>query len=126
MKEFLKGGEAELYENVKIEWIRGREALMTIYEDEKELKKIKLYDYKKKEEMHELFRNEGFKKKSQAQLIKEHTAEKDIAQLEDSSLGDVMTVYYVIAALAIVSFFVTRKRSRKRKKKVGQQMVVSV
>ena len=99
---------------------------MTIYEDEKELKKIKLYDYKKREEMHELFRNEGFKKKSQAQLIKEHTTEKDIAQLEDSSLGDVMTVYYVIAALAIVSFFVTRKRSRKRKKKVGQQMVVSV
>ena len=121
MKEFLKGGEAEQYENVKIEWIRGREALMTIYEDEKELKKIKLYDYKKKEEMHELFRNEGFKKKSQAQLIKEHTPE-----LEDSSLGDVMTVYYVIAALAIVSFFVTRKRSHKRKKKVGQQMVVSV
>jgi hypothetical protein len=59
LKSFLKDGEAESYVGVTVEYIHGRRAVLTIYEDEEELEKITLSDYATKEEMHALFVEKG-------------------------------------------------------------------
>ena len=126
MKTFLKGGEAEEYEGVTIEWIRGREAVMTIFEDGNELKKIKIFEIKKKDELHELFAKEGFHKKSQEQIHKEfrvRQAEKDIARLEQSSLHGMMGVYYTLAIVAFLAVFFIRRRTSKKSKRTNQGVV---
>lgn len=71
LKSFLKDGEAETYQNVKVTYIPGRKAVMTIYEgnsgdiyeDMEEKEKIVLSDYKTKEEMHALMVEKGFQLK---------------------------------------------------------------
>ena len=60
----MKGREAEWYQNVEVKYIRGRQAILTIYKDGKEQKRIKLSDLQTKEEMHELMKAEGFVEKS--------------------------------------------------------------
>jgi hypothetical protein len=55
LKSFLKDGEAESYVGVTVEYIHGRRAVLTIYEDEEELEKITLSDYATKEEMLSFF-----------------------------------------------------------------------
>lgn len=42
-----------------MEYIHGRRAVLTIYEDEEEVEKITLSDYATKEEMHALFVEKG-------------------------------------------------------------------
>lgn len=70
LKQFLKGGEAEEYENVEVRYIKGRKAILTIYDDDTELEKIILSDYETREEMHKMMVNKGFAKKN------ENTAEE--------------------------------------------------
>lgn len=65
VKQFLKGGEAEEYENVEVRYIKGRKAILTIYDDEQELEKVTLSDYKTREEMHKMMVGKGFAKKSE-------------------------------------------------------------
>jgi hypothetical protein len=57
-----------MYRNVDIEYIHGRTATLTIFEDGVEVEKIILSDYKTRDEMHELFRTKGFIKKSTEEI----------------------------------------------------------
>jgi len=63
VKKFLKEGEAETYKNVEVRYIKGRKAILTIFENDEELEKIVLSDYKNREEMHEMMLEKGFVKK---------------------------------------------------------------
>lgn len=69
LKSFLKGGEAEEYENVKVTFIRGREAIMTIFEDEKEVEQVQLSKLETKADMHALFVEKGFRKKNTTKTV---------------------------------------------------------
>jgi acyl-CoA reductase-like NAD-dependent aldehyde dehydrogenase len=70
LKSFLKDGEAESYVGVTVEYIHGRRAVLTIYEDEEEVEKITLSDYATKEEMHALFVEKGFTLKTPEEIEK--------------------------------------------------------
>ena len=45
VKRFLKGGEAESYQGVKINWIRGRKPVMAIFKDGVQQEEFSLADY---------------------------------------------------------------------------------
>ena len=63
LKQFLKGDEgAVTYRNVEVEFIHGRKATMTIYNDGMEVEKIVLSEYESEgqEAMHKLFQEKGF------------------------------------------------------------------
>jgi Sep15/SelM redox domain len=64
LKAFLLNGEAESYEGVMIEYIHGRTAVMTIYEDDVEKEKVQLHNIQSRREMHELMRQKGFVQKA--------------------------------------------------------------
>lgn len=64
----MKGGEAETYHNVEIKYIPGRKAILTIFHDGEEHEKIELSGLKQREEMHAMFLEKGFVKKSDEEL----------------------------------------------------------
>jgi len=68
LKTFLKGGEAEEYEGISIEWIRGREAVLTVYEDGNERETVHLYNLRTLDEMHAKMEELGFHKKDQSSV----------------------------------------------------------
>lgn len=63
MKQFLKGGEAETYEGISIEWIRGAKPVLTIYEDGVKREDVQLADYNSRDALHALMKDKGFEKK---------------------------------------------------------------
>ena len=72
----------DLYKNVEVKFIPGRQAVMTIYNKEGEqLEKITLSDYNDKEKLHELFIEKGFEKYSDEELA-EIRKEKEEAEAE--------------------------------------------
>lgn len=76
MKRFLKGGEAETYEGVTIEWIRGMSPVMTIYEDGVKREEVALKSYDNLDALHTLMTDKGFHKKANADSAVEAPAEK--------------------------------------------------
>jgi hypothetical protein len=62
---FLKGGEAEEYENVEVKYIHGRKATLYIYDDDVEIDTINLMELETRDDMHDLMVRKGFKKKSE-------------------------------------------------------------
>jgi hypothetical protein len=64
----LKGGEAETYENVEVKYISGRKAVLTIFHDGEEQEKIELSTLKMREDMHAMFLEKGFVKKSEEEI----------------------------------------------------------
>jgi hypothetical protein len=67
----LKGGEAETYQNVEIEYIHGRKAVLTIFHDGEEQEKIDISNLKKlrtREDLHALFLEKGFVLKSEEEI----------------------------------------------------------
>ena len=68
LKAFLKGLGAEMYRNVEIEYIHGRPPTLTIYEDDVEIEKVTLTDYKTRDDLHNLFLEKGFVKKSPEEI----------------------------------------------------------
>jgi len=62
--------EAEEYRNVQVTFIQGRKAVLTIFEDDKEKEKIILSDYKTKDDMHKLFVDKGFERKTEEEIRK--------------------------------------------------------
>ena len=44
------------YENIEIEWIAGRKAVLTIYQNEVKVEDVDLYAFQTKEEMHVLMK----------------------------------------------------------------------
>jgi len=66
LKSFLKDGEAESYHGVSVEYVKGRKAVMTIYNaEEEEQESINLHEINDKDTLHALFREKGFVQKSQ-------------------------------------------------------------
>jgi hypothetical protein len=70
VKRFVKGGDegAEAYENVRVIFISGRKAVLTIYHDDKEVEQIELQTLETTQAMHELMIDRGFTKKSENEL----------------------------------------------------------
>ena len=62
-KKFIKGGGAEEYEGISVEYIRGRTPILTIYEDGTKREEIKLSQYDTLEALHALMADKGFHKK---------------------------------------------------------------
>jgi hypothetical protein len=122
----LKGGEAEDYEGVKIEWIRGKEAVMHIYEDGEEIEKVKLFDLKKRKEMHALFEEKGFQKKTQEEKIQQpklRQTEKEIVQLESLPIDNMMATYVSLTmfALVIIRLVMRSRSARKSRRATGKR-----
>ena len=68
LKQFLKGGEAETFQNVEIKYIHGRKAVLTIFHDGEEHEKIELSGLHTRQEMHAMFLEKGFVKKSDEEI----------------------------------------------------------
>ena len=64
MKQFLKGGEAEEYEGVTVEYIRGRKPVLTIYEDGNKREEVDLSKYDDVDALRALMAAKGFHKKT--------------------------------------------------------------
>ena len=64
------GGEAETYQGVKVTYVHGKTAVLTIYEDGKEREKIIMHTLKDRPAMHALMKEKGFKLKSEREVAK--------------------------------------------------------
>ena len=60
VKAFLKGGLAESYEGVTVEYIKGRKPVLTIYEDGTKREEVQLMQYTSVDQLHALFKEKGF------------------------------------------------------------------
>lgn len=121
MKSFLKGGEAEEYEGITIEWIRGRRAVLTIYEDDVQKEEIQLFALKTKEELHAMFQEKGFRRKNQVTInedVRIGNVETQLAQQEQlkpmMSNGFILYCVVAMAALTCVAMVQTRTRKQRR------------
>jgi hypothetical protein len=68
LKEFIKYGGAEAFQNVEIEFIRGRKAVLTIYHDGEEHEQVELQSLGTKKEMHQMMLDKGFTLKAEEQI----------------------------------------------------------
>ena len=124
---FLKGdgkgtpGEITDYAGVTIEWIRGKKAIMTIYEDgTQQGDPVQLYELKTRTEMHKMMLDKGFHIKTQQDKLEEAQVERREAQLKQvgdgsSFYGQMVGIYalaiVVVGAIAVF-FNGRRKKSR--------------
>lgn len=93
MKTFLIDGNAESYEGVTIEWIRGRDPIMTIYDDGIETDTVDLTKLESVSSMHAMMLEKGFTKKNGALLKTKVVGNKDPeASPKDTTEGDVGSV----------------------------------
>lgn len=108
------------YDGITIEWKRGKQAILTIFEDGKEVKQIKLYELKTREEMHTLMIKEGFHKKNEEDKIKEiqvQRIENQLRQVSGSSeiFNNTITgIYFVVIVVLAGIVFVLRKKKKPR------------
>jgi hypothetical protein len=70
LKEFLKGGDAESYEGVTIEYIPGRTAILTVFHDQEQVEKVQLSSLKSQQDMHDMMKEKGFTLKSPEEIAK--------------------------------------------------------
>ncbi|KAL3763666.1 hypothetical protein ACHAWU_009090 [Discostella pseudostelligera] len=59
----------ELYQNVEVNFISGKKAILTIFRDGNEDEKVTLSDYDDRDKLHELFEQKGFKKYTNDEMI---------------------------------------------------------
>jgi hypothetical protein len=91
LRSFLKDGEAEFYRGVTVNYIPGRQALLTIYESSDEvgvddmviLEKVTLSDILTKEEMHQLMKDKGFVLKDDTELQRIAEEKVILQELDD-------------------------------------------
>jgi len=131
---FLKGeakavGEIMEYGGISIDWIRGKKAILTIYDDGKVIKDILLYELETRNDMHQLMIDEGFQKKTQQQKIEEIQVERIEKQLsymsgESSLFNNTMAGLYVIVFMVLAGVgFVLRGKKKSRIGTGGVQRV---
>jgi len=65
---FLKEEVEKSYENISIEWIPGEQAVMTIYKGEERVGKVNLYLLQTRDEMHNMMKEKGFKRKEKEEV----------------------------------------------------------
>lgn len=78
LREFIKGGEAELYRNVSIRYVRGQQTILWVYRDGREVDSVVLSSMRTKEKMHEALQRLGFERKSKTELEADHMRETKI------------------------------------------------
>jgi hypothetical protein len=120
LKAFLKQGEVAEYAGVEVEWIRGKKAVMHIYEDGNEVETVSLHLLTERDQIIKVFEEKGFHKKTQEQIYKEHQlrrAQKDIEQLEESPFAGMMITYVSMGSVAVLALVCIR-RSRTRRSRV--------
>jgi len=143
LRLFLKGdvpkkvpGEVTEYAGVKIDWIRGKRAVLTIFENGVKKEDVQLYALKTRAQMHELMENKGFRRKTaqeKMESIKSERIEEQIKKIENLSsspsfFGGMMSVYgmalFVVVGLA---FFVGNKKRKNtlRSTTAGNNSLVS-
>ena len=84
LKSFLKEPDGvDLYKKVEVEFIPGRKAVMTIYQDGAEIEKITLSDYNDKEKLHELFIEKGFEKYNDEELAEIRRMKQEVKEAND-------------------------------------------
>jgi len=116
LKAFLKGGEVENYEGVEVEWIRGRKAVMHIYEDGKEVEKVDIYELTTHAAIVKTMEEKGLRLKSDQQLLRERVLKRDLTTLKSSSLTGNFTLYMVPGLMAIIVLgIIVRGRVKGRK-----------
>jgi len=129
LRIFLKGdprhglkGEIEEYAGIEIEWKRGKRAVMTIFDDEKQqaIEEVKLYELQTRAEMHKLMEEKGFLKKTAEQKAAEITVARRENQLRaierPMAVYDTLTgLYLVVFALIGVGAFVLHRGKRRGK-----------
>lgn len=76
-------GEAEWYEGVNVTFISGRTAVMTVFQDGKELEQIVMSKISTKQKMHKLMVDKGFKKKSPEVIAKQDKIRKERQEKEE-------------------------------------------
>ncbi len=95
-------GEIDEYSGVEIEWIRGKKAIMTLFDDSgTQLEEIKLYKLNTREEMHTLMVEKGFSKKTESQKVADIQLEKMEKRIGSSPgtssvMGTLSALYFVI------------------------------
>eukprot|EP00550_Attheya_septentrionalis_P009752 CAMPEP_0198282920 /NCGR_PEP_ID=MMETSP1449-20131203/2629_1 /TAXON_ID=420275 /ORGANISM="Attheya septentrionalis, Strain CCMP2084" /LENGTH=126 /DNA_ID=CAMNT_0043979339 /DNA_START=128 /DNA_END=508 /DNA_ORIENTATION=+ len=83
VKSFLMDGEAEDYRNVEVKFVSGKNAILTIFDDNVELEQVDLSKYTDKEDIHAMMVEKGFEKMEGEELeqarreLAEKTAEED-------------------------------------------------
>jgi len=134
LRIFLKGeakavGEIMEYGGISIDWIRGKKAILTIYDDGKVIKDILLYELETRNDMHQLMIDEGFQKKTQQQKIEEIQVERIEKQLsymsgESSLFNNTMAGLYVLVFMVLAGVgFVLRGKKKSRIGTGGVQRV---
>ena len=61
LKAFLVQGEAEYYEGISVTFIKGKKAVLTLYNGEEEVEQIDLQQLNDKDKLHALLQEKGFK-----------------------------------------------------------------
>ena len=104
LKQFLWSGDgAESYQNVGVEYIIGRKAVLTIYHYEQVLEEIDLSAYNTQDELHELFRGKGFLRKSQEELALQIAQESvELSHYEQIDLRELEAIGHHISAKLLV------------------------
>lgn len=120
------------YVGITIDWIRGKKAVLTIYDsDGKATEDVPLYELKSRHEMHALMIEKGFRKKTQQERENEILIERREKQLQqiDASSGPFTSFYntltglylMVLIVLAGAGFIYNRKKSRSRTAGIGSR-----
>lgn len=132
MRLFLKGdpkagqprGDIDEYAGVTIDWIRGKRAVLTIFDDNgKSVEDIPLYELKTREEMHKLMIDKGFVKKTRGQKVAQmqvERTEKQLRQIEGSfSLYDTITGLYIVVFVVVTAGAVGIVLNGRKRKRTG-------
>ena len=69
LKAFLKDNlEAQEYEGIEVEFVHGKQPILTIYRDGMEEEQVVLSNYETREDLHALMQSKGFVKKSPEEI----------------------------------------------------------
>jgi hypothetical protein len=116
LRLFLKGdgktlkGEITEYAGVTIEWIRGKRAIMTIFENGQQKEDVQLYELQTREQMHNLMKEKGFHRKTSQDKIKEIRAERTEKQLQQvgegaSFYGQMVGIYFLVILVVFGKYY---------------------
>lgn len=109
----------------------GKEAVLTIYEDGTEKEKVHLYSLQTKEEMHALFREKGFQKKSSAVLMEEKRMQVVEKQLEREDqfrpmFSNIFVMYGVMGLMTCIFVVMIQRRGAKQRRAMKLPIRVQV
>ena len=100
------------YAGVTIEWIRGKKAVMTIFDENGQQKEdVQLYELQTREQMHALMKDKGFHRKSSQDKIKEiqvERTEKQLKQVGDgtsSFYGQMIGIYFLVIVVVFGKYY---------------------